>query len=159
MRRRRPLRHDDLKKAGNTLTQRVMRTRENVVTVRLDPSGMADGQVAGLSLFHRDYGTIAVRRENGVLTLESARNQTIESGPKLDAQPLWLRSEWGMDGLSRFSFSTDGEHFTPFGEPFRFGWQDYRGERIGLFSYNNAGEAGHADFDSFSYRYDSALTR
>ena len=58
-----PLRHDDLKKAGNTLTQRVMRTRSNVVTVELDPSGMADGQVAGLCHYNRNYGTIAVRRE------------------------------------------------------------------------------------------------
>ena len=36
---------------------------------------------------------------------------------------------------------------------------DYRGERIGLFSYNNAGEAGYADFGSFTYRYDSAPNR
>ena len=155
----RPLRPDDLKKAGNTLTQRVMRTSENVVTVQLDPSGMADGQVAGLALYHRNYGTIAVRRENGVLTLESARNQTIQAGPKLNGKPLWLRSEWGLDGVSQFSYSTDGRNFTKFGEPFRFGWDDYRGERIGLFSYNNAAEAGHADFDSFTYRYDAALKR
>ena len=154
-----PLRHDNLKTAGNTLTQRVMRARDNVVTVELDPSGMADGQVAGLTLFHRDYATIALRRENGRLALESARNQTIQPGPAVAAKPLWLRSEWGLDGVCRFSYSADGKTFTTFGEPFRFGWQDYRGERIGLFSYNNAGEAGHADFGSFTYRYDSALTR
>ena len=34
-----------------------------------------------------------------------------------------------------------------------------RGERIGLFSYNNSDEAGYADFGSFTYRYDSSLTR
>ena len=33
-----------------------------------------------------------------------------------------------------------------------------RGERIGLFSYNHTGEAGYADFDSFTYRYDSPQT-
>jgi len=64
-----------------------------------------------------------------------------------------------LEGLSCFSYSTDGKNFVKFGDPFRFGWNDYRGERIGLFSYNNLGEDGHADFGSFTYRYDSALTR
>ncbi|HEY8993721.1 MAG TPA: glycoside hydrolase 43 family protein [Lacunisphaera sp.] len=154
-----PLSPDDLKRAGNTLTQRVMRTARNVVTVELEPSGMADGQVAGLCHYHRDYATIAVRRENGVLVIEAARNQTILSGPTIAAKPLWLRSEWNLDGACRFSYSTDGKTFTSLGEPYQFGWSDYRGERIGLFSYNNVGEAGYADFGSFTYDYDSPLTR
>lgn len=154
-----PLRHDDLKTAGNTLTQRTMRTRRNAATVVLDPAGMADGQVAGLCHYTRNYATIAVRRENGVLTIETARDRTIPRGPAVSAKPLWLRSEWGLDGLCRFSFSTDGKSFTTLGEPYQFGWNDYRGERIGLFSYNNSGEAGHADFGSFTYQYDSPLTR
>lgn len=154
-----PLRNDDLKTAGNTLTQRTMRTKSNVVIVKLDPAGMADGQVAGLCHYTRNYATIAVRRKNGQLAIESARNQTIQPGPNLTAKPLWLRSEWGLDGLCRFSYSTNGKTFTTLGEPYRFGWSDYRGERIGLFSYNNTTEAGYADFDTFTYRYDSPLTR
>jgi beta-xylosidase len=154
-----PLRNDDLKTAGNTLTQRVMRAARNVVTAELDPSGMADGQVAGLCHYNRNYATIAVRREQGALVIETARNQTILRGPAVAAKPLWLRSEWDLDGRCRFSYSTDGKAFASLGEPYRFGWADYRGERIGLFSYNNSGDAGHADFGSFNYRYDSALTR
>ena len=96
-----PLRPGDLKAAGNTLTQRVMRTQHNVVTVELDPSGMADGQVAGLCHYDRNYATIAVRRESGVLAIESARNQTIMPGPTLTGKPLWLRSEWDLDGRCR----------------------------------------------------------
>ena len=91
--------------------------------------------------------------------IEAARNQTILRGQAAEAKPLWLRSEWGLDGLCRFSYSTDGKTFATLGEPYRFGWTDYRGERIGLFSYNNNAEAGHADFGLFTYRYDSALTR
>jgi beta-xylosidase len=154
-----PLRNDDLKTAGNTLTQRVMRARSNVVTTELDPSGMADGQVAGLCHYTRNYATIAVRREKGSLVIESARNQTILRGPEIAAKPLWLRSEWDLDGICRFSYSTDSKTFTSLGEPYQFGWADYRGERVGLFSYNNSGEAGYADFGSFTYLYDSALNR
>ena len=72
---------------------------------------------------------------------------------------LWLRSEWDLDGLCLFSYSTDGKTYASLGEPYHFRWADYRGERIGLFSYNNSGEAGYADFGSFTYRYDSPLTR
>jgi hypothetical protein len=35
-----------------------------------------------------------------VLTIESARNQTILSGPELTRKPLWLRSEWGVEAIS-----------------------------------------------------------
>ena len=154
-----PLRNDDLKRAGNTLTQRVMRASRNVATAELDPSGMADGQVAGLCHYNKNYGTIAVRREQGALVIETARNQTILRGPEVAAKPLWLRSEWDLDGLCRFSYSTDGKTFASLGDPYQFGWADYRGERIGLFSYNNSDEAGYADFGSFTYHYDSSLTR
>jgi beta-xylosidase len=154
-----PLWHDNLKTAGNTLTQRTLRTKRNVVTVQLDPAGMADGQVAGLCHYNRNYATIAVRRENGELVIEAARNQTILRGPLVEAKLLWLRSEWGLDGVCRFSYSTDGKNFVTLGDLYQFAWGDYRGERVGLFSYNNQGEAGHADFGAFTYRYDSPLTR
>jgi beta-xylosidase len=154
-----PLRPDNLKTAGNTLTQRTLRTKRNVVTVQLDPAGMADGQVAGLCHYNRNYATIAVRRENGELVIEAARNQTIVPGPRVEAKLLWLRTEWGLDGVSRFSYSTDGKNFVTLGDSYPFAWGDYRGERVGLFSYNNQGEAGHADFGAFTYHFDSPLTR
>jgi beta-xylosidase len=154
-----PLRPDDLKRAGNTLTQRVMRTSHNVVTAELDVAGLVDGQVAGLCHYSRNYATIAVRREQSVLTIESARNQTILSGPAFKGRTIWLRSEWGLDGVCRFSFSIDGKTFDQLGDTYAFGWADYRGERVGLFSYNNRGDAGYADFGSFTYHYDSAATR
>jgi beta-xylosidase len=154
-----PLRKDDLKTAGNTLTQRVMRTSSNVVTVEIDPAEMADGQVAGLCHYSKSWGTIAVRKTQGKLTLEAARGMDIKSGPELPAKPLWLRSEWALDGSCRFSYSTDQRIFTPFGDPYQFGWADYRGERIGLFSYNNDADDGHADFRNFSYIYNSSVNR
>jgi beta-xylosidase len=154
----RPLERDNLKKAGNTLTQRALRTSTNVVTLALDLSGMTNGQVAGLCHYSKDYSTIAVRRTNDTLALESARNRNITNGPVLTAPKLWLRSMWGLDGKSSYAYSTNGISFTPFGESYQLGWGDYRGDRIGIFTYNNDAEAGHVDIDSFTYRYDSAPT-
>lgn len=150
-----PLERDNLKKAANTLTQRALRTSTNVVTLALELSGMADGQVAGLCHYSKNFSTIGVRRSNGVITVESARNQTLASGPVMNAPKLWLRTTWGLDGRSCYSYSTDGTSFTPFGETYQLGWGDYRGDRIGIFTYNNDAEAGYVDCDFFSYHYDS----
>ncbi|HOB33659.1 MAG TPA: hypothetical protein PKH32_12335, partial [Verrucomicrobiota bacterium] len=102
---------------------------------------------------------IGVRRENGAVTLESARNQRITRGPGITTPKLWLRSTWGLDGKCRYAYSTNGTEFIPFGETHAFGWADYRGERIGLFTYNNDAESGYVDIDSFTYYYDSPASR
>jgi beta-xylosidase len=149
-----PLQRDNLKTAGNTLTQRALRTSTNVVTLALDLSGMADGQVAGLCHYSKDYSTIGVRRERGIITIESAHNQTITRGSDLTSQKIWLRSTWGLDGKSQFAYSTNGTAFTPFGENYQLGWGDYRGDRIGIFTYNADADAGYLDCDSFTYHYD-----
>ena len=154
-----PLERDNLKKAGNTLTQRSMRTGQNLVTLSLDLSGMSDGQVAGLCHYSKELSTIAVRRKDGVITLESTQKKAVTSGPALSTHKLWLRSTWGADGKSSYAYSTDGKSFTTFGDPYQLGWGDYRGDRIGIFTYNNDGESGYVDCDSFTYQYESPLTR
>ncbi|HLP07854.1 MAG TPA: glycoside hydrolase 43 family protein [Opitutaceae bacterium] len=154
-----PLQPNQLKTAGNTLTQRSMRTAVNVATLALDLSGMADGQVAGLCHYSGASSTIGVRREGEVATLEFSQNGNFTTGPRITSTRLWLRSTWGLDGLSRYAYSTDGETFTPFGDPYQLSWGDYRGDRLGIFTYNNKGDAGYVDCDSFTYHYDSPATR
>jgi hypothetical protein len=74
-------------------------------------------------------------------------------GPVVQGKDLWLRSDWDFAGDSRFSFSTDGTIFTPFGTPYRLTWGNYRGDRIGVYNYNNREEAGYVDIDSFQYTF------
>jgi len=148
-----PLRADDLMAAGNTLTQRSMRTKENVVTLALDLSGMADGQVAGLCHFSRNNSTLGVRQTGAARTLEFTNNKKTTPGPVLTSGKIWLRSVWGLDGRSQYSYSEDGANFTPFGEPYQLSWGSYRGDRIGIFTYNDLGEAGFMDVDWFHYKY------
>lgn len=149
----RPLRPDELKAAGNTLTQRVMRTSHNVATVALDLAGLADGQVAGLCHYSGGTSTLAVRREGGAITLESTHNGTRTTGPQIPKGRIWFRSTWGLDGLSHYAYSIDGHQYTRFGDPYPFSWGDYRGNRIGIFTYNNKAESGYIDCDSFLYDY------
>ncbi len=148
-----PLRPGEVMAAGNTLTQRTMRTKDNVVTVLLDLVGMADGQVAGLCHFAKDHSTLGVRQQGAVRALEFTRNDQAAPGPVITSGRIWLRSEWGLDGLSHYSYSTDGKNFTPFGEPYQLTWGNYRGDRIGIYSFNDKADAGYVDVDWFHYIY------
>jgi beta-xylosidase len=152
-----PLRPDQLKAAGNTLTQRSMRAANSVATLALDAYGIGDGEVAGICHYSGSNSTFGIRREGKVVTLESSVNGKFTKGPQITSPKIWLRSTWGLDGLSRYSYSTDGKNFTTFGEPYQFTWGDYRGDRIGIFTYNNKGTDGYIDCDSFTYTYDSPV--
>ncbi len=148
-----PLQPDDILKTGNTLTQRIYGSKSGQVTVRLDISRMADGQNAGLTFYSRYAGWIGAFREKGktsVVQIEQGRRTT---GPVLNGHELWLRADIDINGLITFSFSTDGKTYSPLGEPHQAGWWNYRGTRIGLFTYNNDAESGSVDFEDFRYAY------
>ncbi len=146
-----PLKPDDLLKAGNTLTQRVFRTNKNEVTVKLDLAGMADGQQAGLCHLARAWAAFGISQSGSTRTLTLNRAGKISQGPELAATTLYLRTSWNLDGDSQFSFSIDGVTFTPFGPTIPLTWSYYRGDRLGLYSYNNKADAGYVDFASFTY--------
>jgi beta-xylosidase len=150
----RPLKVNDLMKAGNTLTQRCFRTAKNEVIVKLDLSGMADGEKAGLCHFAGAHSAIGVVQEGTVRSLEFRINGKSTSGPVITGNNLWLKSSWGMDGNSHYAYSTDGRAFTDFGEPWALTWGYYRGDRIGIYNFNDKAEAGFVDVDYLIYNYD-----
>lgn len=149
----RPLHPDALLKAGNTLTQRTWRTSSNEVVLKLDLSGMADGQKAGLCHFSRSHSALGISQAGLVRTLEFRNNDRITPGLAIAGNALWLRSTWGWEGRSQYSFSLDGSAFTDFGEPYQLTWGNYRGDRIGIYNFNNKSDAGRLDVDWFHYDY------
>ena len=53
----------------------------------------------------------------------------------------------------QFSVSTDGRHFTAVGQPFSLRMGNWKGSRIGLYSYHTeASKGGRVQFDSFSHQ-------
>lgn len=147
-----PLEPGNLKRAGNTLTQRVFSAPRNEATLVIEVGGMADGQEAGLCHLGGTYSWLGLCQENGKRVLVYNDNGNRTTGPEIEVERIWLRSTWGQDAVSRFSYSLDGETFTEFGEPYRLTWGDYRGDRIGVFTYNDLGEAGYIDVDDFHYQ-------
>jgi beta-xylosidase len=149
----RPLRPDDLMSAGNTLTQRCFRTSDNRVVLKLDLSGLADGQNAGLCHFAKAHSALGVVQDGKVRRIEYRENGQLTAGPEIKSDQLWLKSTWGLDGRSRYAYSTDGISFTDFGPEYQLSWGNYRGDRIGIYSFNNRQDAGHVDFDFLNYNY------
>lgn len=148
----RPLRPDDLMSAGNTLTQRAFRTPENRVVLKLDLSGLADGQKAGLCHFARTHSALGVVQDGAARRLEYRENGRLTAGPEIEGDQLWLQSSWGLEGRSRYAYSTDGVTFSDFGPEYQLSWGHYRGDRIGIYTFNTKQEAGHVDVDFLNYK-------
>lgn len=145
-----PLRAGDTRTIGNVLTQRAFRSKRNVVTVKLDVRGMADGQEAGLSHFAKTYASLGVVQSGDARTISVNEDGMRIAGPVVKPAPVWLRSTWGFDGVSQFSYSVDGKTFVRIGDPYQLTWGSYRGDRVGLFTVN-AKTVGWADFTSVRY--------
>ncbi len=145
-----PLENDQLRTAGNTLTQRVFNSAYNEVTIKMDISQMSNGQHAGLTHFSITPSCIGVMKEDGLIYLEKRENEQSFKLATIQERTIWLRSTWGLDGVSRFSYSLDGKKYK---EVFAYplSWGNYRGDRIGIYSYNNFSESGWVDVDYLRY--------
>jgi beta-xylosidase len=136
-----PSRH--LVTAHNTLTQ-ILQGPRTRITARIEVSGMAEGQRAGLAMFGVRPSWIGVVRAAGVnrVTLASEGDET--AGPALAGRTVQLRVEVGPEQSALYSYSLDGgRSFRTFGEAIplaRFSW--WKGSRPSLFSYNRAAPQG-----------------
>jgi hypothetical protein len=120
----------------------------------LDAAGMRENDIAGLALLDRPYAWIGVRRSKSGLALQQydQRTDSAVEAP-MRGTHVWLRVDSDfLTEQSRFSYSTDGNRWTPLGKPFTtvFQLKTFQGVRFALFHYNTGGAAGGvADFDRF----------
>lgn len=149
-----------LLRVGNTITQRSMRTKSNVATVKLDVSGMANGQHAGLThLSTASYSALGIKQQAGKRYLVYTVNDTDSTGPAINGKTIWLQSSWGFGGINQYFYSTDGKTFIPVGTKTQLVWGSYRGDRLGIFNYNLTADTGLIDVDAFTYRYANKVSK
>jgi len=146
----------------NTLTQRVV-APQSVVTTKLDISGMKDGDVAGLGVMQSGRSCIVVTQVDGARSLEvdseiwSRRTKqitrtTVVTVP-LTSHEIWLKAEAEVSisgGRTQYSYSTDGQQFTPLGDkqPMVLDfYDDWTGQRIAIFNYATRALGGSVDVD------------
>jgi len=148
-----PIAQNDLLKAGNTITQRTYRTEFNEAIIKIDISKMKDGQKAGLCHFGApNYSSVGIAG-GPVKAMEYNVNGVITKGSIIKTDIVWLKSNWGLDGKSQYYYSEDGATWIIFGDSYQMAWGSYRGDRIGIYNYNNNTEEGYIDVDYFYYKY------
>jgi DUF1680 family protein/beta-xylosidase len=141
--------------ARNTLTQRAIGP-SSIATAVVDASGLKPYDVGGLALLNYPYATLGVQRTaNGSLTITHFNQlDGRRTAVSTNATRLWLRATCDFDvEQATFSFSTDGQTFTPLGDPITLVFQlkTFQGVRYGLFNYNTAGATGGSfDVDAFT---------
>jgi beta-xylosidase len=146
-----PLRTSQFNTVGNVLTQRAMRTAANRVTLKLLLTKMADGQRAGLAHYAKSDGELEVIQRHGERRIAVVIEHSETLGAKITGDTIWLRSEWDFEGQSHFSYSADGKTFTSFGALYQLTWGSYRGDRIGIFTFNDIDRKGSIGVLSFNY--------
>lgn len=147
-----PLEKGNLLKANGTLTMRSWQTPSNEAVVRLDTRRMAEGQRSGICHLSEGWSELGVVMRDGKRSLyirsSNGSERTVsETVPAV----VFLRARWGLEGQARYAFSRNGRRWTDVGEFSQMQWSFYRGDRIGLFTYNDEGEKGEASFSQFVY--------
>lgn len=143
-----------LLRAGNTITQRSMRTKANVVTVKIDINRMVNGQCAGLTHFSTTrYSTLGIKQENGIKNLVCDINGKDSIITPINQKYIWLQSSWDIKGVNTYSYSLDEKTYIPLNISTQLTWGSYRGDRIGINNYNTIEDKGFVDIDFFKYTY------
>ncbi len=148
-------RSDSLKYARNTLTQRVQGpTSEG--TVKIDFSGLKDGDIAGFGVFEFPYAYVAVKSENGKRQIIMCENDEIIETKDISAgqTQLFVRARISdKDFSATFSYSTDGVTYHRIGKPLSMDLGlTWTANRFALFNFSTTDEGvgGYVDFDSFN---------
>lgn len=165
----------DFYNARNSICQRPPGP-ESIMTVEIYTSGMMPGDTAGLALLSWPYAWIGLVRDNEGTRLQmvastassrarprnssTAPAESVVVGPANPPSHLWLRVHCNFDtDQAVFSWSADGNEFTPLGGPFVMTFQlvTFQGVRPALFHYNTSGNpGGYVDFDNYVVQEPSA---
>ena len=160
--------------ARNTISQRTEGPYCEGI-VRIDYSGMRNGDVAGFSIFNDEAGVMEISKKDNMAYLRLVNEKVEFNGNKKEVckvsdeklQVIELPATGCIDlrivcdfSLNRdvacFSYRFDGNaDWTPIGVPFkmRYNWQGFfMGSRFAVFNFTTGSEGGYIDVDSFSYR-------
>ena len=135
----------DLKNARNMLTQKSMGYCGEATTL-LDCRGITAGTYAGLLCIGKEYRGIGICADGIYLEDNGQRKVIVHKKPST----VYLRVSLNViTNRHQFSYSLDGKHFLPVGDPFDMHGGNWKGFRIGLYCY---GDGGKAQFDAFNYK-------
>lgn len=164
---------DSLRNARNQFTQKIMGYKGEAV-VKLDFSSMTNGQRAGLECIGRKYcgAGVMIKAGRPEIYLEMCGNTEHISMINTKQKVVYLKlSLDNIKNTYQFSYSFNGKKYDSCGNSFTNTNKDWKGTRIGLYSYTtqvtstatkndkNSSKSknvqqGKAYFDNFSYLFD-----
>lgn len=137
--------------ARNTLTQKLLGPTGRY-SARLEITGMADGQQAGLALLGgREENWIGVVCEGKSCRLVAVTGGVHTHGPLVKGGSIELTAHVNLAGETRFAFSPDGHEQIALGGACKLCAGFWKGVRPCLYSYNTQAEAGWVDVDWFRF--------
>lgn len=148
--------------ARNTLTQRTFGPTCSG-KIKMDISGMKNGDYAGLAAFSYNYGYIAVKKESAGAKLvmvdahnnqtEKADKPTVAASVECTSNIVYLKEDFNFAGgdTVTFYYSFDGNTWTQLGDPMKLSYEltHFMGSKFAIFNYATKSTGGHADFDYF----------
>lgn len=152
--------------APNALTQIPQHPSLTAVTrVRLSESG-EPGDTASIGVIGHAYGYLGLQRAEGGFrlalyrgqvtekTFEGAAGETLEENVDLTENRVWLRLEIFEDKTYAFSWSADGETFTPIGSRFPLRRATWTGAKLCLWACNreNRASEGYGEYEFIEIR-------
>jgi len=148
------LKAESFLKASNTITQKLMGDTGDA-SVEMDVTKMADGQKSGLCHLGKQYNLIGVQKKNGMLSLFLNINGKVAAEIPLKQNRVYLRTHISLvDNKNSFYYSLDNKKYLSIGDSFPVQNGFWKGDKIGLFSYNEIMNEGIASFNWFHYDYD-----
>jgi len=151
----RPIEKGKFFKAGNTICQRYLKSDTLEVTTKIEIAAMSNGQEVGMTHFNggRNFANIGIIQKEGVrfLKYEEDGNEVIGQSLTNSIATIWFRSRVGFNDVNTYEYSLDGNKYLAFGGNYILKWGNYRGDNIGIYTYNNEADAGYVDVDWFRY--------
>lgn len=143
-----------LRDSKNMLTQKNMGYYSEATTA-LDCCNLANGQRAGLFCVGNKYNAVGVERKNGSNSIYFETDGMVETIVPITASTVYFKTFVNANNNHhQLYYSADNLTFIPVKEAYSLGSGDWKGSRVGIFSYNTQAEAGEADFDYFTYQVD-----
>ena len=144
----------------NVLTQKVV-GKEFQVIIKMDVSGMEDGDRAGIAMLGGEYAYQMLQKEQGkffICYVEAVRRKGIMVEKLIRKVPmpeewndreLFIKVDFNIGGWLRFYMSSNGEDWTMETAEYHLRKALWVGGRIGLFAcgLKDSGKVGYTDFD------------
>lgn len=146
---------DKLRSAHNTLTQKTT-GNGGMAQVQLDYSDMGPGQRAGLACIGNVRYAVGVCMQGHQPHLYLEREGEAVVLQALSGTQHMLYLQLQLDDIRNqhhFLWSQDGQNYQPVGEDFTEGDVDWKGYRIGLYTYSTGETTRPVYFDNFQYTF------